>query len=250
MRKDYFPYFGRTLSSTMLWLERRWIRVGAVGLVVMIVWATLWVACVIEIGDYEDRYSAVMGDYLSVETTSAFEKIAFAIYGGLNLIWPVGVLLFGISIVGSFSSAISRRRRGRSAAERRLLPEGLTADAYKAQWGAQISSTPGSDYRQLCAAFIEEALLHPRMYFHDLGSLEQILQGHAVAFSQLELVGRRDEMFNAAFADWLRRETGVSAAAGWAQAIADLAAVAGMDAEALFVERVWIFLVEWVGGRS
>jgi len=113
-----------------------------------------------------------------------------------------------------------------------------------------MSSTSGSDYRRLCAALIEEALLRPRMYFRDLDSLEQILHGHAAAFSQLGIVGTREETFNTAFADWLRRETGVSAAAGWAHACSELAAAGGYDAEVLFVERVREFLREWSDGGT
>ncbi len=108
----------------------------------------------------------------------------------------------------------------------------------------------GSDYRQMCAAFIEEALLRPRMYFRDLDSLESILHGHAAAFSQLGRAGPREEMFNAAFAAWLRGKTGVSAAAGWAHAISDLAAGSGMDAEVLFIQTVREFLGEWSGGGT
>ncbi|MCK6501991.1 hypothetical protein L6R53_01065 [Myxococcota bacterium] len=108
-----------------------------------------------------------------------------------------------------------------------------------------MSSTSVSDYRQLCAAFIEEALLRPRMYFRDLRALEQILHGHAAAFSQLGVLDRSEETFNSAFVAWLRAETGVSAAAGWAHAVSELAEAAGIDPEGLFVEWVRKFLPAW-----
>jgi hypothetical protein len=101
----------------------------------------------------------------------------------------------------------------------------------------------------MCYAFIEEALLRPRMYFRDLPELEAILHGHGVAFGQLGLINR-EEPFNRSFAAWLRRETGASAAAGWADAVTQLAEAAGMDTEALFVERVRAFLREWAATAS
>lgn len=108
-----------------------------------------------------------------------------------------------------------------------------------------MSSTSGSDYRLMCAAFIDEALLRPRMYFRDLAALESILHGHAAAFSQLGYLGAREETFNASFATWLRAKTGVSAAAGWAHAVTELAEKADTNAEALFVERAREFLRDW-----
>ena len=107
-----------------------------------------------------------------------------------------------------------------------------------------MSFTSDSRYRRAVVEYVEAALLRPRMYFKSLRELEAALGGHATAFDQLGLIGR-DEAFNSSFGAWLRRETGVSAASGWAWAISDLAEAAGTDAEALFVERVRAFLREW-----
>ncbi len=113
-----------------------------------------------------------------------------------------------------------------------------------------MSSTSASDYRLLCAAFVEEVLLRPRMCFRDLSELSAILHGHAVAFSQLGLVGTRGHTFNAAFSDWLVVGTGVSASTGWAPAVEELASAAGVDAEALFADLVRAFLKEWPPATS
>lgn len=83
------------------------------------------------------------------------------------------------------------------------------------------------------------------MYYPTLAHLEATMGGHETAFSQLSALDG-EESFNVDFRSWLRRETGVSAAAGWAHALADLAAATGVDSEALFVERVRAFFKEWI----
>ncbi len=83
------------------------------------------------------------------------------------------------------------------------------------------------------------------MYFATLKMLEASMGGHETAFAQLDLIGR-EESFNRHFAAWLRAETGVSAAAGWAHAVGELASAAGVDAEGLFADLVRTFLKEWI----
>lgn len=107
-----------------------------------------------------------------------------------------------------------------------------------------MSSTSGSDYRRACLEYLEAALLRPRMYFASLSQLESTMGGHETAFAQLGLI-EEDDSFNDSFSAWLRRETGVSTAAGWAHAVTQLADAAGTDAETLFVKCVRAFLQEW-----
>lgn len=90
----------------------------------------------------------------------------------------------------------------------------------------------------------------PRMYYRDLASLEQILHGHSVAFSQLGVVEKREEMFNHAFAAWLRRREGASVASGWSHACLALASRAGQDAERLFAVQVRDFLRQWTDNEA
>lgn len=108
-----------------------------------------------------------------------------------------------------------------------------------------MTLTAGSDYQRFCAAFIEDALLRPRMYFRDLVALENMLHGHAVGFYQLESVATRAAMFNTAFAAWLAADAGVSVSSGWARAIERLAAKRGVKSETLFADSVRRFLKCW-----
>jgi hypothetical protein len=101
-----------------------------------------------------------------------------------------------------------------------------------------------SDYREACVGYLRDALLHPRMYYHSLGELEKILQGHGAAFIQMEVIDR-DQSFQTCFSAWLYQEHQVSTSSGWGLAIEQLADAHNRDVDSVCSELVNKFFGEW-----